>query len=377
MKRAISGSRQSSVRRSASVSRHGRSAVGPPSSGSPGITIRRLVGLTARDDPPGAGRAWPRRPRRPAARASAPPPAAPPAARSPRRPNSAAKSANAHARGDRPAAGPGRRAPSRWASSAATSSSMPRGGDTEETATTDVAVLPSERSAARRSACARCAVRPRSALVTTSTSGISMIPDSRNCRTSPDPGWTTTATVSATSAISVSDCPTPTVSTTMTSNATARAAAAARVAGASPPRRSPAAVERMKTASSRAGRARSARGRRAAPPPDRRELGVDGEDRDRATRPYARRRPGARAATTYRPRVAPVTPTIAPGASSPRTVGETAASSAAAWARAAGVVVSTRLRTSAAAPPVAGAQSPGELRPDALLAQAAAALRSL
>ena len=40
----------------------------------------------------------------------------------------------------------------------------------------------------------RSATRPRSALVTTSTSGISMIPALRNCRTSPEPGWTTTTT---------------------------------------------------------------------------------------------------------------------------------------------------------------------------------------
>ena len=63
------------------------------------------------------------------------------------------------------------------------------------------------------------ATRPRSAFVTTSTSGTSMIPAFRNWSTSPEAGWTTTATVSATSATSVSDCPTPTVSITTTSNA--------------------------------------------------------------------------------------------------------------------------------------------------------------
>ncbi len=66
-----------------------------------------------------------------------------------------------------------------------------------------------------------------------------MIPAFRNCSTSPEPGCTTTATVSATSATSVSDCPTPTVSITTTSNAAASACAAARVAGASPPSRPP------------------------------------------------------------------------------------------------------------------------------------------
>ena len=74
-----------------------------------------------------------------------------------------------------------------------------------------------------------------------------MIPALRNWSTSPDPGCTTTATVSATSATSVSDWPTPTVSMTTTSNAAASAVTAARVAGARPPRRSPAAVERMNT----------------------------------------------------------------------------------------------------------------------------------
>ena len=57
-----------------------------------------------------------------------------------------------------------------------------------------------------------------------------MIPDFRNCSTSPPPGCTTTATVSATSATSVSAWPTPTVSITTTSKAAASAWAAARVA---------------------------------------------------------------------------------------------------------------------------------------------------
>ena len=78
-----------------------------------------------------------------------------------------------------------------------------------------------------------------------------MIPAFRNWSASPEPGWTTTATVSAASATSVSDWPTPTVSMTTTSNAAASACAAARVAGARPPSRSPAAVERMKSPRSR------------------------------------------------------------------------------------------------------------------------------
>jgi hypothetical protein len=118
---------------------------------------------------------------------------------------------------------------------AATSSSTPVTGAIEDSATTSVSWSPSERSAACRSRRARRATSPRSALVTTSTSGISMIPALRNCRTSPEPGWTMTATVSATSATSVSLWPTPTVSTTTTSKAAASACAAARVAAPARP----------------------------------------------------------------------------------------------------------------------------------------------
>ena len=60
---------------------------------------------------------------------------------------------------------------------------------------------PIDRSAERRSAMARVATRPRSAFVTTSTSGTSMIPAFKNCKTSPEAGCTTTAggsTVTAT-----------------------------------------------------------------------------------------------------------------------------------------------------------------------------------
>ena len=86
---------------------------------------------------------------------------------------------------------------------------MPLVGDSEETASTGVELEPSERSAALRSRMVRVAIWPRSALVTTSTSGISVMPDFRNCSTSPLPGCTTTTTVSATSAISVSPWPDP------------------------------------------------------------------------------------------------------------------------------------------------------------------------
>ena len=172
--------------------------------------------------------------------------------------------------------------------SAATSSSMPCAGGSEETATTGVSRSPTERSAALRSRRARSATSPRSDFVTTSTSGISMIPLLRNCSVSPEAGCTTTATVSATSATSVSLWPTPTVSTTTTSNAAASAAAASRVAGASPPSRPAAAVERMKTrvVGGIEGDARAVAEQRAAAAPRRR---VDGEHGDAAARRRATR----------------------------------------------------------------------------------------
>ncbi len=184
------------------------------------------------------------------------------------------------------------RATARCASSASTSSSIPLGGASEETATTAVS-RGAERAqrprADRRPRASR--PRPRSAFVTTSTSGTSMIPAFRNWSTSPDPGWTTTATVSATSATSVSDWPTPTVSITTTSNAAASAAAAARVAGASPPRRSPAAVERMNTRRSAGSTSIRARSPSSAPP-ERREVG--------STASTATDRPRARHSATSR-----------------------------------------------------------------------------
>src|SRR4051812_39360220 len=141
--------------------------------------------------------------------------------------------------------------PSRCSSRALTRPSTPLGGGSEDTATTGVSREPTARRAAARSRRARIAASPMSAFVTTRTSGTSMIPAFRNCSVSPDPGWTTTATLSQSSATSVSDCPTPTVSTTTTSKQADSACAASRVASANPPRRVPAAVERIKTPSSR------------------------------------------------------------------------------------------------------------------------------
>ena len=172
-----------------------------------------------------------------------------------------------------------------------TSSAIPVGGATEETASTAVVALSSAAAPPAGRHSVRVATAPRSALVTTSTSGTSMIPALRNWRTSPEPGWTTTTTVSATSATSVSDWPTPTVSITTTSNATASAPAAARVAGARPPSRPPAAVERMNTLRSPGSRSIRARSPSSAPP-ERRELG--------STASTATERPPARHAAASR-----------------------------------------------------------------------------
>ena len=157
------------------------------------------------------------------------------------------------------------------------------------------------------------ATAPRSALVTTSTSGISMIPAFRNCSASPEPGWTTTATVSAASATSVSDWPTPTVSITTTSNAFASACAAARVAGARPPSRSPAAIERMKTSRSAGSCSIRARSPSSAPP----ERLDDGSTASTATeRPRARHsRSSAESSVDLPTPGGPVTPTTWPAPS--------------------------------------------------------------
>ena len=212
--------------------------------------------------------------------------------------------------------------PARCSSSAAISSSIPLTGGTLETASTGVP-LPSERRAARRSRTARVATTPRSAFVTTSVSGTSMIPAFRNCSASPDPGWTITATVSAASATSVSDWPTPTVSITTMSNAAASACAAARVAGARPPSRSPAAIERMKMPRSAGSASIRARSPSSAPP----ERFDDGSTASTATlRPPARQpRTSALSSVDLPAPGGPVTPTTCAGASPPSAAGDTAA----------------------------------------------------
>ena len=140
---------------------------------------------------------------RPATRSAA---RRPPRARRPRSPCSATKSASALARRARQAPRRRGRGRARCASSARDElvDAAARGGDRGDR--DDRGVARRRASAAPRAgrAARAAATSPRSALVTTSTSGISMIPAFRNCSTSPEPGWTTTATVSATSATSVS-----------------------------------------------------------------------------------------------------------------------------------------------------------------------------
>ena len=159
---------------------------------------------------------------------------------------------------------------------------------------------PSERSAARRSPSARCATGAEIGLGHDEHVGdlhdprlqeLQHVARARLDRRPPSS--------SATSATSVSDWPTPTVSITTTSNAAASASAAARVAGARPPSRSPAAVERMNTRSSSGvaldprpvAEQRAARSARA---------GIDREHRDRPIGAPARPLPAATAATTCR-----------------------------------------------------------------------------
>ena len=232
---------------------------------------RPALTVAAPRGPPRPARARARRAPDPASRAIARPGGVPRArgalARRARR-----RSSRAHGAGGRAVGGPRGRCVCGGLPALAPAARCPVGGGTDETGHTSVPVAPSASSAAWRSDIARVAAAPRSVLVRTSTSGTSMMPALRNWSTSPDAGCSTTATVSAASATSVSDWPTPTVSITTTSNAAASASEAARVAGARPPRRVPAAVERMNTwrsLGSASIRARSP----SSEPPDRRELG--------------------------------------------------------------------------------------------------------
>ena len=176
-------------------------------------------------------------------------------------------------------------------------------------------------SAACRSRRERWATWPRSAFVTTSTSGTSMIPAFRNWSTSPDPGWTTTATVSAASATSVSDWPTPTVSITTTSNAAASAWAAVRVArsqAAEPLAGRRRADEQPR---GRRGRRRSASGGRAASRPSASDVGSTASTA--TVRPSARQaRASADSSIDLPAPGGPVTPTMCARGSTPASLAE-------------------------------------------------------
>lgn len=183
--------------------------------------------------------------------------------------------------------------------------------------------------------------------MTTSTSGTSMIPAFKNWSASPEPGWTTTATVSTTSATSTSLWPTPTVSITTTSKAVASAWAAARVAGARPPRRPPAAVERMNVPGSVGSKAIRARSPSSEPRVRREDGSTARTATDRA--PERQVRTSSESSEDFPTPGGPVTPTTWPGASPPSAAGATAFCSSATSSRAASVRFSTRFSTAGAA----------------------------
>ncbi len=107
----------------------------------------------------------------------------------------------------------------------------------------------------------------RSALFTTNTSAISMIPALRACTSSPRPGTSTTSSRRRCPTISTSSCPTPTVSTRITSLPEAASTVSTwPVAAARPPRWPRVAIERMNTPGSRAWACMRMRSPRIAPP---------------------------------------------------------------------------------------------------------------
>ena len=129
----------------------------------------------------------------------------------------------------------------------------------------------------------------RSALLTTNTSAISMIPALSAWTSSPLPGATSTIEMSAVRTISTSSWPTPTVSMRTTSfPAASKASATSLVARASPPRWPRVAMLRMKTPASPACDCIRTRSPRIAPP-------VNGLVGSTATMPTVR--PEARRAT--------------------------------------------------------------------------------
>ncbi len=105
-----------------------------------------------------------------------------------------------------------------------------------------------------------------SALLITITSGISITPAFSAWIESPEPGWSTSTTVSATDATSTSLCPTPTVSSSSTSLPEASSTSSAcSVASLTPPRCPRVLIERMKTPGSRKWSVRRIRSPSTAP----------------------------------------------------------------------------------------------------------------
>ena len=181
------------------------------------------------------------------------------------------------------------------------------------------------------------ATRPRSALVTTSTSGTSMIPAFRNCRTSPEPGLhdhhrgvghVGHLGLGLADADGLDDHHVEGDGERRGGGAGGRRQTAQPVAGGG---------RADEHASGRRGRPRSGRGRRAATPPERREVGSTASTATERSAGSPCGDQAARAARTCRRPGGPVTPTTWPGASPPRAAGESSPSSAAVCSRAASV----------------------------------------
>ncbi len=131
------------------------------------------------------------------------------------------------------------------------------------------------------------------------------------------------------------------------SKAAASACAAARVAQARPPRRSPAAVERIRTPRSLGSKSMRARSP-SSDPPDRRELGSTASIATEQSR--SRQLCSSAESNVDLPAPGgPVTPITCAGASPPSAAGDTSPRRAAACSRSLGAVLSSRLRAAGAA----------------------------
>ena len=147
-------------------------------------------------------------------------------------------------------------------------SSMPR--SSVATVRTIGGRQPSRRAASPTSASSWAASRSApglSALLSTNTSAISMMPAFMAWTSSPIPGTTSTSVASAVRATSISSWPTPTVSSRIVLNpAASRTRSASSVARASPPSCPRVAMLRMKVPASRLWDCMRIRSPRMAPP---------------------------------------------------------------------------------------------------------------